>query len=47
MFYKVSECFLRRIRCGRSLEGYPFNPLLTQDDYLIIQERVIFIFSNN
>ena len=25
-----------RIRCGRSLEGYPFNPCLTRDDYLIM-----------
>uniref|UniRef100_A0A0K0FDC1 arginine kinase n=1 Tax=Strongyloides venezuelensis TaxID=75913 RepID=A0A0K0FDC1_STRVS len=29
-----------RIRCGRSLEGYPFNPLLTGDDYLIMEQKV-------
>nr|ABK76312.1 arginine kinase [Toxocara canis] len=29
-----------RIRCGRSIAGYPFNPLLTQDDYLILQQKV-------
>uniref|UniRef100_A0AC34QCB5 Arginine kinase n=1 Tax=Panagrolaimus sp. JU765 TaxID=591449 RepID=A0AC34QCB5_9BILA len=29
-----------RIRCGRSLAGYPFNPLLTSDDYLIMQQKV-------
>uniref|UniRef100_A0A7E4ZZT2 arginine kinase n=1 Tax=Panagrellus redivivus TaxID=6233 RepID=A0A7E4ZZT2_PANRE len=29
-----------RIRCGRTLKGYPFNPLLTSDDYLIMQQKV-------
>ncbi|KAL3070778.1 hypothetical protein niasHS_016644 [Heterodera schachtii] len=29
-----------RIRCGRSLLGYPFNPLLKRDDYLAIQQKV-------
>uniref|UniRef100_A0A0K0E6X3 arginine kinase n=1 Tax=Strongyloides stercoralis TaxID=6248 RepID=A0A0K0E6X3_STRER len=29
-----------RIRCGRSLEGYPFNPLLTGDDYLIMEQKI-------
>ena len=29
-----------RIRCGRTLAGYPFNPLLTSDDYLIMQQKV-------
>ncbi|KAK0397419.1 hypothetical protein QR680_002118 [Steinernema hermaphroditum] len=29
-----------RIRCGRTLAGYPFNPLLTQDDYLIMEKKV-------
>uniref|UniRef100_A0A914Z472 arginine kinase n=1 Tax=Panagrolaimus superbus TaxID=310955 RepID=A0A914Z472_9BILA len=29
-----------RIRCGRTLRGYPFNPLLTGDDYLIMQEKI-------
>ena len=23
-----------RIRCGRSLSGYPFNPCLTEENYL-------------
>lgn len=29
-----------RIRTARTLNGYPFNPLLTQDDYSIMQEKV-------
>uniref|UniRef100_A0AC35TN06 Arginine kinase n=1 Tax=Rhabditophanes sp. KR3021 TaxID=114890 RepID=A0AC35TN06_9BILA len=29
-----------RIRCGRSLAGYPFNPLLSEDDYLIMEQKV-------
>ena len=29
-----------RIRCGRALKGYPFNPLLTGDDYQIMQAKV-------
>lgn len=29
-----------RIRCGRSLDGYPFNPCLTQDDYLAMEKKV-------
>uniref|UniRef100_A0A915DMK6 arginine kinase n=1 Tax=Ditylenchus dipsaci TaxID=166011 RepID=A0A915DMK6_9BILA len=29
-----------RIRCGRTLSGYPFNPLLTQDDYIAMQAKV-------
>jgi protein-arginine kinase len=29
-----------RIRCGRTLRGYPFNPLLTMDDYQIMQAKV-------
>jgi len=29
-----------RIRCGRSLKGYPFNPLLREDDYLIMENKV-------
>ncbi|CAD5205832.1 unnamed protein product [Bursaphelenchus okinawaensis] len=35
-----------RIRCGRSLKGYPFNPLLSPDDYLIMQEKVKKALSN-
>lgn len=38
-----NRCFkvgLFRIRCGRSIRGYPFNPLLTGDDYLIMQQKV-------
>uniref|UniRef100_A0A0N5AFF9 arginine kinase n=1 Tax=Syphacia muris TaxID=451379 RepID=A0A0N5AFF9_9BILA len=30
-----------RIRCCRTIAGYPFNPLLTQDDYIIMQEKVL------
>ncbi|VDM41339.1 unnamed protein product [Toxocara canis] len=33
-----------RIRCGRSIAGYPFNPLLTQDDYLILQQKAFLLF---
>mgnify|MGYP001102777544 CR=1 FL=1 len=29
-----------RIRCGRSLKGYPFNPLLKQADYLAMEAKV-------
>ncbi|KAI6234511.1 hypothetical protein M3Y99_00803300 [Aphelenchoides fujianensis] len=29
-----------RIRCGRTLKGYPFNPLLSEDDYLVMQQKV-------
>jgi hypothetical protein len=29
-----------RIRCGRTLNGYPFNPLLKEDDYLEMQKKV-------
>lgn len=29
-----------RIRCARTVAGYPFNPLLTQDDYLILEQKV-------
>ncbi|KAI6222081.1 Arginine kinase [Aphelenchoides besseyi] len=29
-----------RIRCGRSIRGYPFNPLLSEDDYLVMQQKV-------
>ena len=30
-----------RIRCARNLEGYPFNPLLTKDQYLELEQDVI------
>uniref|UniRef100_A0A8R1TUJ3 arginine kinase n=1 Tax=Onchocerca volvulus TaxID=6282 RepID=A0A8R1TUJ3_ONCVO len=29
-----------RIRCVRSIAGYPFNPLLSADDYLILERKV-------
>lgn len=29
-----------RIRCGRTLDGYPFNPLLSSNDYLMMQQKV-------
>ncbi|KHJ96566.1 arginine kinase [Oesophagostomum dentatum] len=29
-----------RIRCGRSLEGYPFNPRLTEDNYLEMENKL-------
>jgi arginine kinase len=29
-----------RVRCGRSLEGYPFNPCLTEAHYKEMEERV-------
>lgn len=35
-----------RIRCGRSLAGYPFNPCLTQDDYLAMEGKVKKAFSS-
>ncbi|KAI3413916.1 hypothetical protein GPALN_011390 [Globodera pallida] len=35
-----------RIRCGRSLLGYPFNPLLMRDDYLIMQQKVQMALEN-
>lgn len=28
------------MRCGRSLEGYPFNPLLSEQQYLEIENKV-------
>jgi protein-arginine kinase len=33
-----------RIRCGRSLEGYPFNPCLTEANYLEMEGKVKKIF---
>lgn len=29
-----------RVRCGRSLKGYPFNPLLTEDQYKEMENAV-------
>lgn len=29
-----------RVRCGRSLEGYPFNPLLTEQQYKDMEAKV-------
>nr|WBV73489.1 allergen [Blomia tropicalis] len=29
-----------RVRCGRSMQGYPFNPLLTEAQYQEMQEKV-------
>ncbi|KAK6111023.1 ATP:guanido phosphotransferase C-terminal catalytic domain family protein [Brugia pahangi] len=29
-----------RIRCARSIAGYPFNPLLSADDYIILEQKV-------
>ncbi|TMS33905.1 hypothetical protein L596_001593 [Steinernema carpocapsae] len=33
-----------RIRCGRSLEGYPFNPCLTEKNYLEMEAKVKKVF---
>lgn len=35
-----------RIRCGRSLEGYPFNPCLTKENYEEMQAKVMKIFES-
>uniref|UniRef100_A0A915DVD5 arginine kinase n=1 Tax=Ditylenchus dipsaci TaxID=166011 RepID=A0A915DVD5_9BILA len=29
-----------RIRCGRTLNGFPFNPLLTKENYMAMQDKV-------
>lgn len=29
-----------RVRCGRSMEGYPFNPCLTEEQYKEMEEKV-------
>jgi len=34
-----------RIRCGRSLAGYPFNPCLTEANYKEMEEKVKKIFN--
>jgi len=28
------------VRCGRSLQGYPFNPLLTENQYSEMEKKV-------
>lgn len=33
-----------RVRCGRSIEGFPFNPCLTEEQYREIEEKMIKIF---
>nr|CAD2182252.1 unnamed protein product [Meloidogyne enterolobii] len=33
-----------RIRCGRSFKGYPFNPLLSRDDYIMMETKVKNVF---
>jgi protein-arginine kinase len=33
-----------RIRCGRSLQGYPFNPCLTEANYLEMEKKVKAVF---
>jgi len=35
-----------RVRCGRSLQGYPFNPCLTEANYLEMEGKVKKIFEN-
>ncbi|XP_076030917.1 uncharacterized protein LOC143019103 [Oratosquilla oratoria] len=30
-----------RVRCARSIEGYPFNPLLTNDHYAELEEDIV------
>nr|CAD2146934.1 unnamed protein product [Meloidogyne enterolobii] len=33
-----------RVRCGRSLQGYPFNPCLTKENYTEMQDKVKAVF---
>lgn len=41
MFYSQGKYIIStRVRCGRSLEGYPFNPLLTEQQYKDIETKV-------
>lgn len=35
-----------RIRCGRSLQGYPFNPCLTEQNYKDMEGKVQTVFQN-
>ncbi|KAJ8926968.1 hypothetical protein NQ314_020625 [Rhamnusium bicolor] len=34
-----------RVRCGRSVEGYPFNPCLTEAQYKEIESKMINVFN--
>jgi len=34
-----------RVRCGRSLQGYPFNPCLTEAQYKEMEDKVSAVFS--
>ncbi|VDN88359.1 unnamed protein product, partial [Brugia pahangi] len=29
-----------RVRCGRSLQGYPFNPCLTEENYKEMEDKI-------
>ncbi|KAL3068084.1 hypothetical protein niasHT_026943 [Heterodera trifolii] len=33
-----------RVRCGRSLQGYPFNPCLTKENYVEMESKVKAVF---
>ncbi|KAL3288676.1 hypothetical protein HHI36_003109 [Cryptolaemus montrouzieri] len=33
-----------RVRCGRSIEGYPFNPCMSEDHYIEIEKKMENIF---
>ncbi|KAK9873797.1 hypothetical protein WA026_002156 [Henosepilachna vigintioctopunctata] len=33
-----------RVRCGRSIEGYPFNPCMTENHYKEIEEKMMKVF---
>lgn len=36
-----------RVRCGRSLDEFPFNPCMTKDDYINMEQKVsipIYVF---
>uniref|UniRef100_A0AC35TV52 Arginine kinase n=1 Tax=Rhabditophanes sp. KR3021 TaxID=114890 RepID=A0AC35TV52_9BILA len=35
-----------RIRCGRSLEGFSFNPCLSEDNYLAMEDSVKSVFTS-
>uniref|UniRef100_A0A915IEG7 arginine kinase n=1 Tax=Romanomermis culicivorax TaxID=13658 RepID=A0A915IEG7_ROMCU len=35
-----------RIRCGRSLQGYPFNPCLTESNYKEMEQKMMRVFKN-
>ncbi|RWS17690.1 Arginine kinase-like protein, partial [Dinothrombium tinctorium] len=35
-----------RVRCGRSLQGYPFNPCLTESQYKEMESRVVAVLTN-